>query len=218
MEKVIVFNGVTNPVDLLIENVLAARDQVGFQVKTGNFYDHPEDLIPTTGTAVLVDEEEGIDFYARHYLHCFTVPQRGDEETLGITLLKSNNCPDIIINFTEGYSFPSNQMVSKGQDPEWDMDVAVPKFVVDQLSGKLLEFFPFLTPEQVKNIVSAMRAQMAGSTERPALVFAHSLYRQGIPDDVGVDLFDTMMSDVGCAVAGLGIDILEPGASVSWTC
>lgn len=221
MKKHIVILGVIDPLALSISDVLGAEPLPNLMVNTYRGYNYAvaDKVIPESvfsGVADFVSEERGPDYYVRNYEYIFYPVGYPDEAQLGFSVMVSDYAPGkLIVNVTLDDQFVARRALKPL--PDIDMGVAIPKFVVEQFSKKLPEVVPSLSVEQVTTVAELMHVQLRDATKLPDEVLHLALVANGCPEDLDLNTFNAMLSDVGAALSGLGIDIVEPDAKVLWS-
>lgn len=226
MDNLIYINGTANPEQITSDDIQDMRTDTKFVV---NKFKGQQDLVkdltlPSKYTATFLEDEALPHLYARHYRATFAVPEYPEEEMcLLISLVKGVVTPNITVHVRlsqETLPGEKQEVAEAQDDPKFASEMLEGEswFIKDQLGKKVQELFPYLTTTQVEDVVIVLNAQLAARTSVSDKTFLAFLHRAGIAEDTDVTVFNTMINDVSNALAGLGIDILEPDAKVNWNC
>lgn len=223
MDHIIYVNGTANPEQITSDDLQDMRTDSKFVVdKFKGQQDVVKDLtLPSNFTATFVGDDTTPYLYARHYRVTFQAPEYPEEEMcLLLSLIKCIVSPKVFahLRFTEESVSAETEEYTANGEMDREMTEGEPRFIRKHLGLKVQELFSFLTDDQVDQVVTVMHTQLHNRTAVSDVAFLGLLQHVGIPEDVTVDVFNTMLEDVSIALQGLGIDILEPDACVNWNC
>lgn len=218
MENSITVLGHTNPEKLTSDDLRILVEEGVAHVSYNIDDDAP---VPKKFTALFVEEQASKNSYLRVYRATIDAEEtQQDAIDIMVIVIRSLFSQKLLINVGLDIMTPSEREERKSlpSGGEINMAIAEEKFIAEQLEGKLEELFPYLTEAQVVNVRELLVQDMHAGYSRPDDVLLQLLHSYGISEDTPIDIFKTMTNDVLCALSGLGIDIVEPGASVMWTC
>lgn len=218
MENSITVLGHTNPEKLTSDDLSILVEEGVAHVSYNIDDDAP---VPKKFTALFVEDQVSKNSYLRIYRATIDAEEtKQDAIDIMVIVIRSLFSKALLINVGLDIMTPSEREERKKKPTlaEINMAVAEEEFIAEQLDGKIEELFPYLSEAQVVDVRELLVQDMYKGYGRPDDILLHLLHSYGISEDTPIDIFKTMTNDVLCALAGLGIDIVEPGASVKWTC
>lgn len=101
---------------------------------------------------------------------------------------------------------------------EKELQERLPEFMKEAFTYRIGSLFPQLSSDTRACVVNVLLTQANKATALSKKAFLEAVRQCGIDVNVPFTVFTNILFDVGCAIVGLGIDILETdGEDIEWS-